>query len=272
MRRHALLFALVAVVAACGGRPTTQAAPPTTVSPPSPATTSPASTSSTIARQGPRIIEIADTAGPSLETSTLPEGTTLVARATEALDVYDRPGAAFPVRSLDASTILGTGTVLDVIEGPVEGWARVLLPGRPNGSEGWIRAGDVTLYTVSGSLIIDLSDRELSYLEQGEVVLSTDVAVGSPRNPTPTGSFYVTDNVKLSDQNSPWGPAALGLSARSDTITEYNGGDGIIGIHGTNRPGSIGRAASLGCVRVPNDMIIVLQELVRLGTPVEIRP
>jgi len=67
-----------------------------------------------------------------------------------------------------------------------------------------------------------------------------------------------------------WGPHALGLSARSDTITEYKGGDGIIGIHGTNRPGSIGEAASLGCVRVPNEVIALLHDLVAVGTPVEI--
>jgi lipoprotein-anchoring transpeptidase ErfK/SrfK len=126
------------------------------------------------------------------------------------------------------------------------------------------------LYIVHGELVVDLSERSLSYYEDGEEVLSTTVAVGSPRNPTPTGSFFVTDNVTLADPDSPWGPHALGLSARSDTITEYNGGDGIIGIHGTNKPGSIGNAASLGCVRVPNDVITRLHELIAVGTPVEI--
>jgi lipoprotein-anchoring transpeptidase ErfK/SrfK len=73
------------------------------------------------------------------------------------------------------------------------------------------------------------------------------------------------------DPNSPWGPHALGLSGRSDSISEYNGGDGIIGIHGTNRPASIGEAASLGCVRLPNDVITLIHQMVPIGTPVEIR-
>jgi lipoprotein-anchoring transpeptidase ErfK/SrfK len=77
--------------------------------------------------------------------------------------------------------------------------------------------------------------------------------------------------VRVARAGGPWGPAALGLSARSDTITEFNGGDGIVGIHGTNRPGSIGQAASLGCIRLPNDVILQLHELVPIGTPVEIR-
>src|SRR5690606_7282007 len=89
-------------------------------------------------------------------------------------------------------------------------------------------------------------------------------------NPTPTGFFFVTDNVTLANPNSAWGPHALGLSARSETITEFNGGDGIVGIHGTNRPESIGEAASLGCVRVPNEVIVKLHEMIQIGTPVPI--
>jgi lipoprotein-anchoring transpeptidase ErfK/SrfK len=96
------------------------------------------------------------------------------------------------------------------------------------------------------------------------------VAVGSSVNPTPTGRYYVTDVVELADPRSAWGPYALGISARSETITEFNGGDGIIGIHGTNRPHTIGQAVSLGCVRLHNDLITQLAAVVRLGTPVEI--
>ena len=118
------------------------------------------------------------------------------------------------------------------------------------------------LYVVDSKVEIDLSDRTLTYYEQGEEVLTTSVAVGTERNPTPVGEFFVTDNVTLANPGSPWGPHAFGISARSDTITEYNGGDGIIGIHGTNRPASIGNAASLGCVRVPNEVITTLHEIV----------
>jgi lipoprotein-anchoring transpeptidase ErfK/SrfK len=123
---------------------------------------------------------------------------------------------------------------------------------------------------VEGKVIVDLSDRTLSYYVDEEEILSTTVAVGTGGNPTPTGSFFVTDNVTLANPNSVWGPHALGLSARSDTITEFNGGDGIVGIHGTNRPESIGEAASLGCVRVPNEVIIQLHEMIQVGTPVHI--
>lgn len=154
--------------------------------------------------------------------------------------------------------------------GPVDGWVEVSLPIRPNGSTGWVRAGDLDLDVVDYGIFVDLSDRRLRLKQGEEVVLDTAVAVGSPHNPTPIGRYFVTDIVELTDPAGPWGPFALGLSAFSDTITEFNGGNGIIGIHGTNRPASISEPVSLGCVRVPNEIASRLAELVKLGTPVEI--
>lgn len=195
-------------------------------------------------------------------------GETLAAYADGPLDVYESPESDGPMLTLDATTVLGTPTVLGVVTGPVDGWAEVMLPVRPNGSTGWIQADEVSFYVVDGEIVVDLSDRVLVYLVDGVEMLRTDVGVGSDHNATPTGVYFVTDNVTLADPNSPWGPHALGLSARSDTITEFNGGDGIIGIHGTNNPGSIGGNISLGCVRLPNDMISALHEMVPLGTRV----
>lgn len=196
---------------------------------------------------------------------------TLVGITRGEVDVYQSPGATEPVRRLAATTILGTPTVLTAISQPIDGWLEVMLPGRPNGATGWIQVEEVDLYSVGGRIVIDLSERELNYYAGDSQVLRADVAVGTSRNPTPTGTYFVTDSVTLSSSDTPWGPAALGLSARSETITEFNGGDGIIGIHGTNRPELIGQAVSLGCVRLPNHLITQLHELVPLGTPVEIR-
>jgi lipoprotein-anchoring transpeptidase ErfK/SrfK len=146
-----------------------------------------------------------------------------------------------------------------------------MLPVRPNGSTGWVRADQVSLYVVDGEITVDLSDRALSYVVDGVEVLRADVGIGSVHNQTPTGEFFVTDNVSVADSNGPWGPHALGLSARSDTITEFNGGDGIIGIHGTNNPASVGDDISLGCVRLANDVIATLHEMVPIGTRVTIQ-
>ena len=53
-------------------------------------------------------------------------------------------------------------------------------------------------------------------------------------------------------------------------LTEFAGGDGQVGVHGTNDPASIGEAVSHGCIRVPNDVASVLDERLPLGTPVRI--
>lgn len=263
MRRIIPTIAICFVVTACGGAAAIEPAPIEVPAPPPSAATTNVPTTTTVTAAPVTHVE--------LSTDTLPEGASLVFRAGGPIDVFSEPGDYEPLLTLEPTTILGTATVLGVLEGPNEGWAKVMLPGRPNGSEGWVKVGETMLSVVNGQLVVDLSDRTLTYYEDGDQVLMTTVAVGSSRNPTPTGSFFVTDSVTLADPNSPWGPHALGLSARSDTITEYNGGDGIIGIHGTNQPGSIGDAASMGCVRVPNDVITQLHEMIAIGTPVEIR-
>lgn len=194
----------------------------------------------------------------------------LAAYAHGPLEVYETRDSPEPYLTLDHSTILGTVTVLGVVNGPDDGWVEVMLPVRPNGSTGWIQTDAVSLYVADGEIIVSLSDRELVYVVDGVELLRTEVGVGSDYNQTPTGHYFVTDSVTLADPNSPWGPHALGISARSDTITEFNGGDGIIGIHGTNNPNSIGDNVSLGCVRVPNDMITALHQLVPIGTRVTV--
>ena len=192
------------------------------------------------------------------------------AKAKGPVDVFQAPGDAAPFRILDERTILGTETVALILGGS-NAWLEVLLPGRPNGETGWIRAIDVEQYTVRRQAVIDLTARTLQVLENDEVIFETSVGIGSPASPTPPGTFFVTDAVRITNPGGPWGPYAFGLSARSDSVTEFNGGDGIIGIHGTNRPTSIGEAQSLGCVRLPNDVMLELSELLSVGSPVTIK-
>lgn len=200
--------------------------------------------------------------------ATRTEPGTLAAMLHHDIEVFAGPAEADPVMTLERTTILGTNTVLGVVGEPAGDWVEVMLPTRPNGSTGWVHASDVSLFVADSRIVVDLSGRELRYYIDGVEVLNTAVGVGSRYNETPVGEFFVTDNVTLANPNSPWGPHALGLSARSETITSYNGGDGIIGIHGTNNPSSIGGNISLGCIRLPNEAITLLHEMVPLGTRV----
>ncbi len=188
----------------------------------------------------------------------------------DTLEVVASPGSAEVVASLTDRTEFGSARVLMVEE--VDGaWIRVQVPVRPNGTSGWVRSSDVSVEEIDARVEIDLATRTITTWLDGEVLVETSIAVGSDENPTPTGTFFITDKVDTTDDDGAYGPFALGLSAHSDTLSEFGGGDGQIGIHGTNAPASIGQAVSHGCVRLPNELIEVLATQLPLGTPVIVR-
>lgn len=198
----------------------------------------------------------------------------LVARASGEVEVFEDPMERDPAKTLAAKTSFGSRTVLlvsEVGEGPADGWFEVLLPGRPLEATGWISGDDVEVREVDLEVDVDLTARELTVRNGGQVVLTTTTGTGSSDYPTPTGRFYLTDKLDTPNPGGPYGPYALGLSAYSEVLTEFMGGKGQIGIHGTNDPGSIGQDSSHGCLRFANDVIERLAHLLPLGTPVTIR-
>jgi lipoprotein-anchoring transpeptidase ErfK/SrfK len=150
-------------------------------------------------------------------------------------------------------------------------WYRVQLPMRPNGIIGYVRPAEVLVQRVTAWIDVDLSARELRFFRGRKLLLKTPVAVGSPATPTPVGRFYVDQRIITTNPNGPYGPAALGVSAFSNVLTGWAQG-GPIGIHGTNAPSSIGRAASNGCIRVPNRTLKRLFAATIGGEPVVIHP
>lgn len=153
----------------------------------------------------------------------------------------------------------------------VEGdWYNVDLPVRPNETSGWVHASQIELRTVTLTVTIDQSDRTLTVNDGPDVVFETSVAIGSEENPTPNGDFFLTDKLLTGNPSGAYGPVAFGLSAYSDTLSSFAGGPGQIGIHGTNQQDSIGTAASHGCIRTPNEVALLLNDLLPLGTPVSI--
>jgi lipoprotein-anchoring transpeptidase ErfK/SrfK len=151
------------------------------------------------------------------------------------------------------------------------GWLNVLLPIRPNGSSGWVKASDVTLGSSDYEIKIELGAHRLTLLKLGQPVLESGVVVGKDKTPTPPGKFYVTDPLDLhSESNLGYGVFALGISGYSDVLTSFKGGPGQLAVHGTNNPGEVGQNISNGCVRVPNDIIEQISIQAPLGTPVTI--
>jgi len=250
----ALLLALSTLLVACGGSPASDR--PTVAEAPTPTTE--AATDDAVPPT---------TAAP--EAVAEPEVT--IARADTALTARARPDDAAPVvAELPARTGFGSPRALLVTDRE-PGWVRVQLPVRPNGTEGWLPESAVQLVAGEHRVEVDLAARHLTVFEGDRVLLETAVAVGAPDAPTPTGTYAIVDRLQAPDPNGAYGPFALGIGGYSDTFSEFAGGDGQIGIHGTNDPSSIGQPVSHGCVRVPNDVVQRLADLLPLGTPVTIR-
>jgi len=127
-----------------------------------------------------------------------------------------------------------------------------------------------TLPRTKRRVIVSIADRKLAVLDNGEVLRTFPVAVGAEASPSPTGEFAIVS--RLTDPtyyhagvvipaggSNPLGPRWVGLSKRG------------FGIHGTNVPGSIGKAVSHGCIRLRNRDIVQLFAMVEIGDTVEIR-
>jgi lipoprotein-anchoring transpeptidase ErfK/SrfK len=170
--------------------------------------------------------------------------------------------------------LTGERTVLPVIgqsSGPDGvGWLHVLLPGRPNGHSGWIKRRATEAAHTSWHIVVDLSKRRVTVYRQGLPVRVLGAVVGKRGTPTPRGEFFVEEAIQLR-AGDVGGPFALALSARSNVLQEFDGGPGQIGLHGlTNVGGTLGSAASHGCVRLGNAAMRWLVVRIGPGVPVTI--
>jgi L,D-transpeptidase catalytic domain len=149
-------------------------------------------------------------------------------------------------------------------------WFHVLLPERPNGSTGWLRAQDVDTSSVQDRIVVRLHEHALIRYRDGERVSRYMVADGTSSTPTTPGRFFVWARVGYADTDGPYGNFALGLSGFSRVITDWPGG-GRMAIHGTADRSLAGEDVSNGCIRVFNPLMSKLID-VSMGATVIIRP
>jgi lipoprotein-anchoring transpeptidase ErfK/SrfK len=171
--------------------------------------------------------------------------------------------------------ITGEATILPVISQVIAAngsrWLYVMLPGRPNGSTGWIAQSGTMPLVTPWQMVIDLAARRVRVYRGGRLTKTFSAVVGKPSTPTPTGQFFVEETLKMTGGEA-GGPFALALSARSNVFQEFEGGPGQIAIHGRdNLGGALGSAASHGCVRLATASIDWLAARIGPGTPVTIR-
>ncbi len=119
-------------------------------------------------------------------------------------------------------------------------------------------------------ILVSIPDRKLAVVEGGQVTHTFPVAVGKQSTPSPSGEFTIVSRVVAptyyhpgvvipAGPQNPLGTRWIGLSKRG------------FGIHGTNQPRSIGKAASHGCIRMRRADLEQLFSLVRPGDVVSIR-
>jgi lipoprotein-anchoring transpeptidase ErfK/SrfK len=204
---------------------------------------------------------------PPTTATTVPPPSSVATTKVASLQVFDAPNGTKVLTSLSAETEYLQPRTLLVTERQGD-WLKALLPMRPNGSTGWIRASDVALSENPYRITVSLAEHKVTMYKDGKEVLSSSAVIGSPRTPTPVGTYYITDPVDLrTSPGGAYGAYALGISGYSDVLFEFNGGPGQIAIHGTNQPELMGRSVSNGCVRVPNDVILEIAKQAPLGTP-----
>lgn len=150
-------------------------------------------------------------------------------------------------------------------------WIEVLLPVKPNGTTGWIRRDEVSLSDNPFRVEIVRADYSLRVFNRNSLWVETTIAVGNGATPTPVGEYYLMELLAPPDPTGPYGPYAFGLSGFSEVLDSFGGADtAVIGLHGTNDPGSLGSKVSHGCIRLENSIIEALAATLPLGTPVKI--
>jgi len=210
------------------------------------------------------------TVGPQTDSELSPTGPRYeIARVLPGTEVELRSSPGGPVvKRVGAKTEFNSPRTFYVAERR-EGQLGVVASQLPNGRLGWI-ADDpelVETYPTSYSVRVSLARREVEVLWGDEVIDSIPVTIGRPGTETPPGVFSVTDGLAGRGVPGPfYGCCVLALSGHQTSLPEgWIGGDRIA-IHGT--PGSIGGAASLGCLRASDTDMVTLFALVPLGAPV----
>ena len=211
-------------------------------------------------------------AGPPAPTPGLTGPFTVATVVGHSIAIYPSAGAAAPTRSLASPGIVGAPQVFLVKQRVDANWLEVHLPTRPNQSTGFIKAGDVTLSTTDVQVKVELGWHRLT-LWSGDKLLEQDpVIVGASKMPTPTGVYYIQGVVGTGNPGGAYGPYIFALSSHSDVFQYFAGGDGLVGLHGTNEPQLLGQSVSHGCIRVDNATITRLTGLIPAGAPIVVVP
>lgn len=125
--------------------------------------------------------------------------------------------------------------------------------------------------TVKRWILINIPARSLRLYEDNNCVAMYPVGVGRIETKTPAGFYKIVEKI----ENPTWvdpGDTSVAISSGPDNPLGYRwlGIGGNYGIHGTNKPSSVGHYVSNGCVRMVEADVEKLFDKVDVGTEVQI--
>jgi lipoprotein-anchoring transpeptidase ErfK/SrfK len=194
------------------------------------------------------------------------ESTVVYVNGPPTIQIYSAPDEASASQQLKGRNSIDQPSVFLVVD-KQPGWYHVLIPVRPNGATGWVKASDVQVTTNRNYLRVSISQFRIDLYAGGVWQRGFRVAVGKPSTPTPPGHYYI-----LASQAVPSAPYTPGIFALSGFAPQALPGflGATLGIHGWTDSSVIGTRVSNGCVRLASrDMDQILHSLL-LGTPVDI--
>jgi hypothetical protein len=189
-------------------------------------------------------------------------------RAGRSVELRAKPRGRV-IASVGARTEFGSSAVMSVVARRGR-WLGVTTTAMGNGRTAWVRAdsGALDRGRVRTAISVDLSRRTVELRRGKRLLRRVRVAVGRPGSATPRGRFAVTDKLAGSRYGSYYGCCILALNGTQPNPPPGWRGGNRLAIHGTDAPGSIGKASSAGCLRAADADLRVLMRAVPLGTPV----
>jgi hypothetical protein len=192
-----------------------------------------------------------------------------IAYANGRTTLYRKPGGRTRIK-LGPRTEWGSPRIFGVVRRRGD-WVSVQAPELDNGEVAWMPQSEARVDCVHWAMRVDRSRRRLYVQHNGKTVRRFVIAVGRQGNATPRGRFSVTDKLRVTDRGSPYGCCVLALSGHQTHLPpNWPGGDRLA-IHATTELSSIGRAASLGCMRVTSAQARWLIKTIPLGTPLYVK-
>jgi hypothetical protein len=187
---------------------------------------------------------------------------------------------ASPQHSADIIATLATtdrlgGSIVCLVRQELgDDWVQVDLPTSAAGATGWVARDDVTLTRHNFRIEVARGPHTLTVYTGDDVALTAPVALG-PDAPPAGARLFVTDLVQpAAGSVGPYGMYAYNLSGPAPDLAAYVNGTGVVAVHGTTDPATLGGDAPQGAIAVDGTVITAMVDTIGLplGTPVDVVP